>query len=233
MGFYAGMPPVSMLSLNGNIDGDLVFTDAYGTIRKSSNNTFLFLESGINLAGAPNIQLGSAPYGITTWGEIWFNLGGSHRVCGMAFDPRARFELNMQSHQISQLGQPQYDGDAVSHKNWATYTPTLAWSGAGTPGSIVNTGRWTQIGNTVYFSISGHASITGGTITGLTATTPATCANTIQYTCLSNEYLAVATTNTVGSSYVSPATNVLTFYPWTTVTANDTVYWRASGFFEV
>lgn len=228
--------PPSMKGLNFNIDADLIFS---GSFNKISNVNFISSTSSLT-----DLTLGTKTYGNSQCNIALFETGyivfsvldniGNQIAVFQAMGAVALPYLDMITNRIANLGQVTTDMDAIPQtKKWVDYTPTLAWTGTGSAINVVNAGRYMQFGKTVNFIVAGNASASGGTLTSLSITMPSTCANTLINIATSNQYNSTAGVNVVGSSYISANTNLLWIYPFLTVLSGGSVYWRASGFYEV
>lgn len=134
--------------------------------------------------------------------------------------------LSMGTHKLTDLVSGTNPKDAVtldqisgSIGSWATWTPTLGWSG-GTPGSpITKVARWIQIGNLVLFYLD-ISSEDSNACTGLTVTLPATPSNKSAYIPLSSIEDAVTS---AGGDNLYPPEQTDTYVKATGKTSTD--YW--------
>lgn len=229
--------PVSMKALNQNIDGDLVLTDYFGTIRKSTDNTFLKLLSGATDAGSPNIQMISSTYGISALGEIWVYLKSGNAVFACIQDIHLRTALSLRGNPITNLGAP-IDLTDAAPKNyvdgkfpaWSAWTPTLVWT-TGTPSGINTTARYVKIGKIVFFEFTIVSADSNG-CSDLTISLPVSCVATSIYCnfpCYESN--SVIWTNPLG--YIDTDNSLLKFRTFSTVLDGNGVRVEGQGFYEV
>jgi hypothetical protein len=140
--------------------------------------------------------------------------------------------LNMLAHRISGVLDPTAAQDALTHHNWADWTPTLVWTG-GTPSGLTTNARYLRIGNTIFFVFS-VASADSNACTNLTISIPVTTAATIVTIVPAYQRYGVAgTTFAAIFGYIDPADDLIHFADFHTGTDNQAVGVNVSGFYEV
>jgi len=240
--------PPSMKGLNYNIDADLNLGASHGlyaSFIQMLNNGNIYMDnssSGTGLhggtlssgKGSRMIVFGADNASAGLWIVQVPNAAKNADIDVMWIDGVTDTPyLNLNSHRIAGILDPTTAQDALTFKTWATYTPTLTWTG-GTPASITKAGRWVQIGKIVYYVVNIYSADSNG-CTNLTITTPSTAANTGVYygaNCMERYGVAGNTWKDPGAT-VAANGNIISFWDFGVATDNQLIYLFITGWYEV
>jgi hypothetical protein len=255
--------PITVISLNDGINGDLVFGGSNGVypwfigmvpagIDPEIFNTMATYQSSTIFTGGDRPSKGGAAFGSGAWVRVWGNNVGAgfNGRLDLSVPNAAKNNmidvatilgvtdtpfLDMHTHRIAALAPATTDMDAAPlTKMWTAWTPTLTWTAGTTPAAITKTARWCQIGKVVFFECE-ISSADSNACTGVTISLPVNHAtNSITTPISAIEYAPpTAPTSIDPLGYINSAGSVIAFLAFRTATDGQAIVLYLSGQYEV